>query len=253
MATAKKNLREKLAAIAGDIGDIKPDGYNEFHRYKYFSDEQLSGIFRKRFADAGVIVVPYVENIDVASFQTDKGKHSFLTTLTVMWRILDTDSDEQLTARTIGQGDDPGDKGANKAMTGAFKYLLIKMFQVGGESSDAEADTSTDERHTDEKPSRKAKVSRPKARVENVQKGGRQANATEVQVDRISVLARELGIGFDGMANVIKNTLSVDVELPDDVEEKKRVLRSFLESLTAEDIGKIAQALETAKERAQDV
>ena len=90
-------------------------------------------------------------------------------------------------------------------------------------------------------------------KVENVQKGGRQSNASEPQVDRVSRLAKELGIGMGGLVNVIKNSLGVDVELPEDDKEKGPFMRSFFENLTADEIGKVAQALEEATERAKDV
>jgi len=247
------NLRQKLAAVAKSLGDVKPDGYNAFYKYKYFSDEQLSGLFRQKFADAGIVLVPNIISEQIESFQTEKGKHSFLTTMRVMWTFYDADSDETIVASTPGQGDDPGDKGSNKAMTGSFKYLLIKMFQIGGEQSDAEADTKTDERHEEKKAARKSDAAKPEQKVENVQKGGRQANASEPQVDRVSRLAKELGIGMGGLVNVIKNSLGVDVELPEDDKEKGPFMRSFFENLTADEIGKVAQALETATERAKDV
>ena len=243
-----KNLRQKLAAVALSLGDVKPDGYNTFHKYKYFSDEQLSGAFRSRLADAGIVVVPNAMSSDIKTFQTDKGKHSFLTTMRIQWTFYDTDSDERIIAYTVGQGDDPGDKGANKAMTGAFKYLLIKMFQIGGETSDAEGDESTDARHEDKR-TPKAKVEKPKAKVEDVKKGGRQSGASEPQVDQVSRLAAELGIGFDGLLRVIKNQLDVELEMPDDAADQKKMMRSFFENLDAEEIGKIVSALEEAKER----
>lgn len=240
------NLRQKLAAVAKSLGDVKPEGYNSFHKYKYYSDEQLSGMFRQRFAEHGIILVPDVMHFDIQPFTTEKGKHSWLTTLRVKWTLKDAGSDEEIVAYTVGQGDDPGDKGANKAMTGAFKYLLIKMFQIGGEESDAEADTSTDERHS--KPA-KAKVQKAEKPVEDVQKGGRQKKASETQVDVVSRLAGQLGIGMSGLVNVIRNTLSVDVELPENEVDQAKFMRSFMENLDAAEIGKVVGALQEALER----
>ena len=41
---------------------------------------------------------------------------------------------------TIGQGEDAGDKGANKALTAAVKYILMKTFLIPtGEDADGDA------------------------------------------------------------------------------------------------------------------
>ena len=246
----RKNLVQKICEVITELGPLAPAGTNAFHHYKYFSDEQISNMFREAFAKRNILLVPEVTSWDIRDFKTEKDKHSFLTTITVRWTFHDGDSGEMIEAVTIGQGDDPGDKGANKATTGAFKYLLIKMAMIGGEG-DAEADEKTDKRHS---PSTRpeappARVERPKERVEGVQKGGRQAGASEPQVDRVSRLAAELGIGFDGLIQVIKNVLGVDLEMPEAPEDKKKMMRAFFENLSSEEIGKIAQALEEAKQR----
>jgi len=246
----RKNLIQKLCDVIAELGPMKPEGFNSFHKYKYFSDEQLSSAFRDKLAKRNVLLIPEVRNYDIRDFETEKGKHSFLTTMMVRWTLHDGDSEDFIEATTVGQGDDPGDKGANKAMTGAFKYLLIKMALIGGEG-DAEADEATDKRHAaptaPQKPAA-ARVEAPAAPVTGVQKGGRQQGANEPQVDTVSRLAAELGIGFDGLLNVIKNVLGVELEMTPDMngDDKRLFMRSFFENLTSEEIGKVVQALNEA-------
>ncbi len=244
----RKNLIQKLCEVIAELGPMQPEGFNSFHKYKYFSDEQLSSAFRDKLAKRNILLVPEVRSYDIRDFETEKGKHSFLTTMMVRWTLHDGDSEDFIEATTVGQGDDPGDKGANKAMTGAFKYLLIKMALIGGEG-DAEADEATDKRHAAPQKAAAARVEAPAAPVTGVQKGGRQQGANEPQVDTVSRLAAELGIGFDGLLNVIKNVLGVEVEMPPDPEDKKKMMRAFFEGLTSEEIGKIVQALNEAIER----
>jgi len=249
--TRPKNLIQKLCEVVAELGPMKPEGFNSFHKYKYFSDEQLSSAFRDKLAKRNILLVPEVIDWDIRDFKTEKEKHSFLTTMRVRWTLMDGDSDDIISAVTVGQGDDPGDKGSNKAMTGAFKYLLIKMALIGGEG-DAEADESTDKRHTAPTSPQKAAAARveaPAAPVTGVQKGGRQQGANEPQVDTVSRLAAELGIGFTGLLNVIKNVLGVDVEMPPDPEDAKKMMRAFFEGLTSEEIGLIVQALTEAIDR----
>jgi len=253
-AAKSPNLRKKIATIVGSIGDIEPDGYNKFHNYHYFSDEQISGLFRQRFADAGIILVPDVEAFDIREFTTGGGKPSFLTTLHVRWSLLDADSDETITARTVGQGDDPGDKGSNKAMTGAFKYLLIKLAQIGGEG-DAEADEKADERHV------KSEAAKPKvgdSDIKGVERGGRNANATDAQITKVRQLAADLGLNAAGVATVVEETLpktkSKGIEAVHAAPEDQQgpALVAFLGQLAADDIGKVVSALDDAKHGADE-
>lgn len=250
----RKNLIQKICEVITELGPLAPAGTNAFHHYKYFSDEQISNMFRDAFASRNILLVPEVMSWDIRDFKTEKDKHSFLTTIMVRWTFHDGDSGELIEAVTIGQGDDPGDKGANKATTGAFKYLLIKMAMIGGEG-DAEADDRTDKRHAEAqraentRRNQPARVEQPQERVEGVQKGGRQAGASEPQVDVVSRLAKDLNIGMDGLVNVVKNVLGVDIEMPDAPEDKPKMLRAFFEGLDSEEIGKVVQALDEAKQR----
>lgn len=229
-----KNLYQKIAEVILDIGAQTPEGFNDFHRYKYFTEEQVSTMFRERLASRNIIIVPQVLEHEVRDYQTDKQKHSFLTTMKIMWEVIDGDSGEQFAAVTVGQGDDPGDKGANKAMTGAFKYFLLKLGLVGGES-DAEADTATDRRSHD------APMRVGPSNIQGVQRGGRSKNATEAQVKRIRILAKELDLNPYGVAIIIKEVLDQDVDLGS--EDPGPPLVEFLGSLGAEDIGKIIQKM----------
>ena len=236
-AKESKNLSQKLAEVILDIGPQKPEGYNDFHRYSYYSDEQISTMFRERLASRNIIIIPTVVTYDVQPYQTDKQKHSFLTSLTIEWRIVDGDSGETMVAVTVGQGDDPGDKGANKAMTGAFKYFLLKLGLVGG-GTDAEADTKTDQRA--------AGMVIGKSDIKGIARGGRSTNATEAQVRRVSMLARDLGIDAAGTALIVMEVLDREVDLGTD--DPGPALASYLATLSADDIGKIVQAMAEMKE-----
>lgn len=240
MTTAKRNLKQKLADVVLSIGATQPEGFNAFHKYKYFSDEQISAIFKDKLASRNIIIVPQVLDYEVREYATDKDKHSFLTTMKIMWTIMDGDSEEEIIAVTVGQGDDPGDKGANKAMTGAFKYFLLKLGIIGA-GSDAEADESTDKRTSGVA----RKVSVGQSNIEGVQRGGRSKNATEAQVQRIRLLAKDLGLTPAGVAIIITEVLDKTPDLG--TEDPGPPLVAFLGSLDAEEIGKIVQKMADLK------
>jgi hypothetical protein len=57
-------------------------------------------------------------------------KGELLTTLVASFRVVDGDSGAEFTAYYPGSGTDKLDKGAYKAMTGAGKYFLLKLYQI---------------------------------------------------------------------------------------------------------------------------
>jgi hypothetical protein len=237
--TTPSSLVGKLAAIIGAIGPRRPQGTNKFHKYDYFSDEQISEIFQKPLAEAGIIIVPQVRSYEITPNSTQKGDQTFLTTILVDYLI--TDGVESLTATGIGQGDDPGDKGANKAMTGAMKFMLLKLAQIGA-ASDAEADERTDSRRAATAP-----VVGP-SNIEGVERGGRQPRGTQAQIQRIRMLARDLHIDAHGVGRVVKNVIGDDVELPEEGEAGPMMV-AYLGTLKADQLGAIVSALEEAKSR----
>jgi hypothetical protein len=70
--------------------------------------------------------------------------------------IVDGDSGEKLVCSSAGMGCDPADKGIYKALTGAQKYFLQKLFFIT-DQTDPEADVAADHRAAPEKhkPTRK--------------------------------------------------------------------------------------------------
>lgn len=241
--SAHLNLRQKLAEVILSIGPVEPGGFNAFHKYKYFSDEQISAIFKDKLASRNIIIVPQVLDYEVREYATDKDKHSFLTTMKIMWTIMDGDNDEEIIAVTVGQGDDPGDKGANKAMTGAFKYFLLKMGIIGA-GSDAEADERTDQRTSRARPGGN-NIRVGQSNIEGVQRGGRSTNATDAQVQRIRLLAKDLELTPVGVALIIGEVLDKAVDLG--TEDPGPPLVQFLGGLDAESIGKIIQRMSDMK------
>jgi hypothetical protein len=51
-----------------------------------------------------------------------------------------------VTARTVGIGRDNSDKGANKAATAAWKYLLLHLFAIGDRADDSDGHDYDDAR-----------------------------------------------------------------------------------------------------------
>lgn len=130
MATEMKapaNLVEKLAAVMAQVERVPKNGENKFHGYKYATEADLSDAVRSNLARFGVMLIPSVEKIDWREAQTKRGAER-IATLTVQFTV--TDGASEIRFNVIGEGQDPGDKATYKAMTGATKYALLKLFLI---------------------------------------------------------------------------------------------------------------------------
>jgi len=125
-------IRQKLAKIYEEITNMKADGRNDFHKYKYLSDDKVTEAYHKEFAKHGVILVPSETNVISSEiFKDSKGKDTFLVTVKVKWRIICSEDKSEIELESVGAGTDKGDKAIYCALTGARKYLLRLLFMLG--------------------------------------------------------------------------------------------------------------------------
>jgi len=144
-AAAQGGLYKKLAEVMVEVGYVKKNGYNSFHRYNYVTEADLVDAVRVKLAERNVVLIPSVIGIDERGVTSDKGKASTVTTVRVAFTFCDGDSGAMHKAEWAGSGDDPADKGLYKAYTGAVKYFLMKSFLIPT-GDDPEGDSGTDER-----------------------------------------------------------------------------------------------------------
>lgn len=130
-------VHAKMLWIMSQVSRIPKNGYNSFHKYKYVKEEDLAETVRKLFIDVGIF--PSVSVKEVIQNGT-------LTTIITEHTFTDVDTGQQIVVSFAGSGDDKGDKGLYKAMTGDTKYLLMKTFLIPT-GEDPELDTSTDDRN----------------------------------------------------------------------------------------------------------
>lgn len=123
---------------------VQKRGHNKFHNYRYAGEADLLEVLRPAMVDAGLLLIPSV----TASDGPDEYGN---TTVRIEYTLAHRDGEvwpEKIVA--LGCGNDKnskggiGDKGTYKAITGANKYLLFKLFQI--ETGD---DPETEERETD--------------------------------------------------------------------------------------------------------
>jgi hypothetical protein len=153
-APSGRSLVRKLAEVMGEVERIAKNGKNDHFNYKFATEADIAAAVREHMSSRHLMLVPSVEKTEWEKVARKNGETK-LCTLTVRYRLMDGDSGEEMEFVIMGQGEDSMDKGTYKAMTGATKYALMKLFLIPT-GDDPEIDS--EHRHT---PNRSANQDAP--------------------------------------------------------------------------------------------
>lgn len=118
-----------LHEVMSKVGYVQKSSFNDFHKYKYAGEAALLEALRPAMVEAGLLLIPSTRSI------SEIDQHGNVTVM-IAYTLAHKDGSvwpEKLVA--VGTGNDRnkngvGDKGTYKALTGANKYLLFKLFQI---------------------------------------------------------------------------------------------------------------------------
>lgn len=119
-------LHMKLLCITHELKSVKQDKTKGVP-YKITSWNAVHDAIKRLLLKHQIVIVPHV---------LDHTREGNLTTVKVCADIVDANSSEKIRVGDyIGYGVDTSDKGCGKAITYAYKYLLMKLFmmEVGSE------------------------------------------------------------------------------------------------------------------------
>lgn len=129
--TNKGSLAKKLAKVLIEINRVPKSGWNDFHRYKFVTESDLSDAVREHLGNVGVFIFTNVEEIIRTEAEpTSRGGKQWLTKVKLSHTFVDGDTGAEHTVFSYGEGIDGADKGIYKAITGATKYFLYKNFLI---------------------------------------------------------------------------------------------------------------------------
>lgn len=120
----------KLAQVMALVERVPKTGHNANHNYDYATEADILAAVRSGLAERHVILAPDVESIVWEKLTTKSGGELKLCTVRVRFDVMDAESGELLSVRMVGQGSDSGDKAFYKALTGATKYAVLKLFLI---------------------------------------------------------------------------------------------------------------------------
>lgn len=113
-----------------DIKPTKKEARNEFDKYNYATQEHWhAAVMPALLANDLLLSISTVgvTNLDVR--QTKKGDPKYAVQVTCSARLWHV-SGQWIEVMGAGHGEDRGDKGVYKAMTGAAKYLYAQLFAL---------------------------------------------------------------------------------------------------------------------------
>jgi hypothetical protein len=119
-----------LHAVMLDVPYVQKTGKNTFHNYRYAGEADLLEKLRPALLRHGLMLIPSAQE---ASPADQNGNVMVRVEYTLVHRDGDVWPDK---IGAVGCGQDRsrdgkiGDKGVYKALTGANKYLLFKLFQI---------------------------------------------------------------------------------------------------------------------------
>lgn len=144
------NIYEKINAVMKEIEYLTKDDKVEFGntKYKAISEEKVTTAVRNELVKQGIVILPIKqESENKELIRTDKSVN-MLTTVHVKYRIQNIeDTRDYIEVESSGTGVDTQDKGVGKAMTYAYKYMLLRTFAIPtGEDPDKISSAETDEK-----------------------------------------------------------------------------------------------------------
>lgn len=132
MEEKKKNIFQRVLAVMAELDYIQKGKKTVNNQYRFASHDQVTAAVHPLLVKHGIVVWPSVE-----SYKQDNNR----TELALLVQMVNADEPtDSYTMRFLGYGVDPGDKGPGKAVSYAYKYALLKAFNLEtGEDSDNDA------------------------------------------------------------------------------------------------------------------
>jgi len=127
---APENIAQALAAVMQEVGYVQKKKQGGVS-YTFASESDFIQAIRPWFLEYGIVIHPAeVSDLRLGEYQTDKGRIMLRTVVIMTYRFTHAPSDTHIDVMVTGEGADIGDKSANKALTGAYKYALRQALLI---------------------------------------------------------------------------------------------------------------------------
>lgn len=144
------NIYQKINEVMKNIEYLAKDDKVEFGttKYKAISEEKVTTVVRDQLVKNGIVIVPIEQESENKELIRTEKSVNMLASVHVKYRIQNIDDvNDYIEVESNGTGVDTQDKGVGKAMTYAYKYMLLRTFAIPtGEDPDKISSAETDSR-----------------------------------------------------------------------------------------------------------
>lgn len=149
------NIFEKISEVMKKVEYLTKDDSVSFGttKYKAISEEKVTSTIREQLVKIGIVILPVKQDATITELmRTDKSVNQRADVHTV-YRIQNIeDVNDYIEVESNGSGVDTQDKAVGKAMTYAYKYMLLRSFAIPtGEDPDKISSAETDSKIGNEK------------------------------------------------------------------------------------------------------
>lgn len=142
------NIYEKISEVMKRVEYLTKDDKVEFGttKYKAISEEKVTTTIRKELVSLGIVILPVMQESQITELiRTEKSVNQRADVHT-KYRIQNIeDINDFIEVESNGSGVDTQDKAIGKAMTYAYKYMLLRTFAIPtGEDPDKISSAETD-------------------------------------------------------------------------------------------------------------
>ena len=142
------NIYQKINEVMKNIEYLTKDDKVEFGttKYKAISEEKVTTAVREQLVKQGIVIIPVQQESENKELTRTEKSVNMLTSVHTRYRIQNIDDvNDFIEVESNGTGVDTQDKGVGKAMTYAYKYMLLRTFAIPtGEDPDKISSAETD-------------------------------------------------------------------------------------------------------------
>lgn len=130
-----------MNAVMSEVDYVQKKGENDFHGYKYATEADVLERLRPAMVKHGLILIPSVQQVS----SVDQYGNTTVSIHYTLAHVSGAVWSQPVIAAGCGNDRNKngiGDKGLYKALTGANKYLLFKLFQIetGNDAEEPQGD-----------------------------------------------------------------------------------------------------------------
>lgn len=138
-----ENIDQAIALVYATVDFVKKERAAGLG-YSFAGEAAIIDVVRPAMVENGIVMrVLEVLEFETDTYTTSKGAVMNRTLLKARIRFTHAPSGTHVDCEALGEGADSGDKSANKAMTGAYKYAIRQTFMI--ETGDDPDRDSSDE------------------------------------------------------------------------------------------------------------